>query len=126
MAANDPEAAKAGMAAWMAWARQAGEAIVDLGTPLQAVGTPGPGDHIGGYSILQTADDDALQAVLQGHPHTAWGGAQVRGGLPSRAGPSRRPGPHPTPRTWKSTLLMSPRSHGDRRSPVRDDLASRE
>ena len=75
MAANDPEAAQAGMDAWMQWAQRAGSALVDLGSPLQQV-TGGPeGDAIGGYSIMQAESTEALQEVLAGHPHTEWGGS---------------------------------------------------
>ena len=74
MAGNDPEQAAAGMEAWMAWAARAGDAIVDLGTPLAPVGTPQGDGYVGGYSILQAADDEGVLAVLEGHPHTAWGG----------------------------------------------------
>lgn len=75
MAANTPEQAEAGMAAWMAWAQRAGDAVVDLGMPVLVVEPGGDGgDPIGGYSILQASDDDALRAVLEGHPHTTWGG----------------------------------------------------
>jgi len=34
MAGATPEQAKAGMDAWMTWAKKAGNAIVDLGSPL--------------------------------------------------------------------------------------------
>lgn len=75
MSQNDPEQAKAGMEAWMAWARKAGDAVVDLGSPLGVVEPGGDaGDPIGGYSILQAESPDALAAVLDGHPHTTWGG----------------------------------------------------
>jgi hypothetical protein len=74
MAGNDPEAAEAGMQAWMQWAEKAGPAIVDLGSPTQPVAGPGGGDPIGGYSILQAESLEALQEVLDGHPHTSWGG----------------------------------------------------
>jgi hypothetical protein len=75
MAQTTPEQQKAGMDAWMAWAGRAGNAIVDLGAPLQPVSDPdGTGDAIGGYSIMEAADADALREVLLGHPHTEMGG----------------------------------------------------
>jgi hypothetical protein len=84
MAASTPEQGKAEMEAWMQWAQRAGTAIVDLGSPL---GSPrrftgptvsSPGDaQIGGYSILQAADDAALQALLAGHPHFRAPGATI-------------------------------------------------
>jgi len=75
MAQGTPEQAQAGMEAWTAWAARAGDAVVDLGTPLQVVDSGGDtGDPVGGYSILQAESNDALAKVLDGHPHTATGG----------------------------------------------------
>jgi len=74
MDANDPEAAQAGMDAWMTWAQRAGSAVVELGSPLQPVGGGGVGDPVGGYSIMQADSLESLQEVLAGHPHTEWGG----------------------------------------------------
>ena len=75
MANNTPEQAAAGMEAWMAWAHGAGEAIVDLGSPVQVVQAGGDaGDPGAGYSIMQAADADELRTILEGHPHTAFGG----------------------------------------------------
>jgi hypothetical protein len=72
---SDPEQAQAGMQAWMDWAQKAGDAVVDLGSPLGVVDAGGDeGDPIGGYSILQAQSAAALAAVLDGHPHLAWGG----------------------------------------------------
>ena len=74
MAQSTPEQAQAGMDAWMAWAGQAGDAIVDLGTPVSVVEDGGDtGDPIGGYSILQADSHEALSAVLEGHPHRSIG-----------------------------------------------------
>jgi hypothetical protein len=68
-----PEQAKEGMEAWMTWAGKAGNAIVDLGSPLQSVGRVGQGGSsgqpIGGFSILEADSVDALKKVLDGHPH---------------------------------------------------------
>ncbi|BBY06804.1 hypothetical protein [Mycobacterium noviomagense] len=66
---------QAGMEDWMAWAGKAGSAIVDLGSPLQPTrDSAGGGDPIGGFSILQADSAQALQQVLEGHPHTTHGG----------------------------------------------------
>lgn len=73
MAGATAEEQQAGMQEWMAWAGKAGSAIVDLGSPLQPV-TAVSGDPIGGFSILQADSAEALQAVLEGHPHSAHGG----------------------------------------------------
>ena len=75
MAAGTPEQAQAGMEAWMTWAQRAGDAVVDLGAPLAVVEPGGDaGDPIGGYSVLQADDAQALDKVLDGHPHAAMGG----------------------------------------------------
>jgi hypothetical protein len=75
MAQSTPEQAQAGMDAWMAWAEQAGDAVVDLGTPLGVIETGGDsGDPIGGYSILQAESPEALGTVLENHPHKTMGG----------------------------------------------------
>jgi hypothetical protein len=73
MAAGTPEEQAAGMLEWMAWAQRAGDAIVDLGTPLTAA-SAGANPGLGGYSILEAASADAVQALLAGHPHTSTGG----------------------------------------------------
>jgi hypothetical protein len=75
MAAGTPEQAQAGMDAWMSWAQRAGDAVVDLGSPLSVVEAGGDsGDPVGGFSILQADDAEALTKVLDGHPHAAMGG----------------------------------------------------
>jgi hypothetical protein len=75
MANADQAQAQAGMDAWMAWAKEAGEAVVDLGMPL------GRGRHIdssqaaasdadvAGYSILEGDSLDDVVRLLQQHPH---------------------------------------------------------
>lgn len=79
MAANSPEEAEAEMAAWNAWGAKAGAAIVDFGAPTMPTSQddPGPAGHIGGFSILQADDLDALNAVLDGHPHAAHGTIEI-------------------------------------------------
>lgn len=74
MATTDPAAAQAGMDAWLAWGQRAGSAILDMGAPVQPVAGAGDGDPVGGFTIMQADSLDALQAVLEGHPHTEWGG----------------------------------------------------
>ena len=80
MANATPEQAKAGMDAWMAWAQRAGDAIVDLGSPLGDAAHLGAGSsngHVGGYSILQADSMDAAEKVLDGHPHLHMPGASI-------------------------------------------------
>ena len=75
MAQGTPDQAQAGMDAWTAWAERAGDAVVDLGSPLAMVEAGGDsGDPIGGYSIFQADSHEALGSVLEGHPHLAMGG----------------------------------------------------
>lgn len=73
MSGATPEQAQAGMDAWMAWGRQAGPAITDMGSPTQTVATVGEGPaasgYIGGYSLMEAESIEALTALLDGHPH---------------------------------------------------------
>ena len=76
MAQATPEQQAAGMRAWMDWAGQAGEAVVDLGAPLSPASTGADG-RTGGFSILQADSAEALQQVLKGHPHTTMMGGTI-------------------------------------------------
>jgi hypothetical protein len=72
MAKGTPEQQKAGMEAWMAWAKRAGSAIVEMGSPLGDTATLGGAagaGHIGGFSILQADSLSGAKKVLDGHPH---------------------------------------------------------
>jgi hypothetical protein len=75
MAAATPEQAKAGMDAWMTWAKKAGNAIADLGAPLgngrsiKGTAVSGSGGTVVGYSILQADSMEAIMKVLNDHPH---------------------------------------------------------
>ena len=70
----DPDQAAAGMEAWMTWAGKVGDALVDLGQPLQSVATVGAdlgsgGGFIGGFSIMEADSVDTLKGLLDGHAH---------------------------------------------------------
>jgi hypothetical protein len=90
MAKMTPEQSKAGMDAWMSWAKRAGSAVVDLGMPLGngtavAKGSVGKGTtHVAGYSIMQADSMKAITQVLEGHPHlgTPGGSIEVLEGMP--------------------------------------------
>jgi hypothetical protein len=75
MAAATPEQMQAGMEEWQRWAAKAGDAIVDLGSPLGAAASVGGGsarsvdNHTTGYSILKAESMDAVKALLEDHPH---------------------------------------------------------
>lgn len=81
MANATPEQMKAGMDAWMAWAGKAGEAVVDLGAPLGSAGHVGAGASgaadLSGYSILQADSAQAIEAILDGHPHLEMPGSSI-------------------------------------------------
>jgi hypothetical protein len=76
-----PEQMKAGMDAWMVWAGKAGDAVVDLGTPLAPTTHAGTaaagGDDVCGYSILQAASAQDVTNLLDGHPHLEMPGASI-------------------------------------------------
>jgi hypothetical protein len=68
MSEATPEQAQAGMAAWTEWQQRAGDAVVDMGSPLAPVDDGGDAT-IAGYSVLEAETPDALAALLDGHPH---------------------------------------------------------
>jgi len=74
-----PEDAQAGMEAWMTWAGKAGNALVDLGSPLSEVASVGAdgdnGQFIGGFSVLEAESPAAVKKVLEGHPHLSMPGS---------------------------------------------------
>jgi hypothetical protein len=82
MAGATPEQAEAGMQAWMSWAEQAGDRIVDLGAPLgesTMVGGQGDdGDYIAGYSLMQAGTVNELKGLLDSHPHLQMDGASIQ------------------------------------------------
>jgi hypothetical protein len=81
MANATPEQMKAGMDAWMTWAGKAGDAVVDLGTPLAPsthVGAAAAsGEDVCGYSILQATSAQDITNLLDGHPHLEMPGSSI-------------------------------------------------
>jgi hypothetical protein len=81
--APSPEQAQEAMAAFMAWASAAGDALVDPGAPLGPAKTvtgesvtDGPADGpANGYSILRAPDLDSAVALVKGHPFVSRGGS---------------------------------------------------
>jgi hypothetical protein len=81
--APSSEEAQEAMAAFMAWASSAGDALVDPGAPLGPAKTvtaesvsDGPADGpANGYSILQAPDLDSAVALVKGHPFVSRGGS---------------------------------------------------
>ena len=78
-----PEQAQEAMAAFMAWASSAGEALVDPGAPLGPAKTVTAGSVVdgpaegppNGYSILQAPDLDSAVALVKEHPFVGRGGS---------------------------------------------------
>lgn len=73
-----PEEMKKGMELWMAWAKELGTGLVDLGTPVgdgqlftKSGSSPSKSD-INGYSILQAENMEEAKAMLVKHPHLNW------------------------------------------------------
>ena len=80
-----PEQTKTVKDAWLSYAKKAGPAIVDLGSPTAQPqkyasdkGKAQSGDGtIGGFSIFQAESNDALAKVLDGHPHFTMPGSSI-------------------------------------------------
>jgi hypothetical protein len=83
MAAASPEQAKAGMDAWMQWAKKAGPAIIDLGKPLgngakiSGTSVDASSATIVGYSILHGHSKQAVTRLMQDHPHLRMPGFSI-------------------------------------------------
>jgi hypothetical protein len=74
-ASEDEGAAVA--AAWGDWFDRTGDALVDPGNQFGTVtryGTDTAPSEVNGYSIVAADDTDAVDRVLDGHPHLAAGG----------------------------------------------------
>lgn len=77
MSNGNPEDNKKMMDMWTEWFKKSGDAIVEMGSPLGGdthIGKDGStmshsGDYIGGYSIVQANDIEAVKTMLSGHPH---------------------------------------------------------
>lgn len=83
MAGATPEQAESGMDAWMRWADEAGDHLLDLGAPLNEATRVGPhgepdADHIAGYSFVQAESADELKGLLERHPHLHMDGAAIQ------------------------------------------------
>jgi len=84
MAKATPEQMKAGMDAWMKWAKTNEKALVDLGAPLgktkrvTAQGVSDTKNEITGYSIVHADSLDSAAKLFAGsHPHFHMPGASV-------------------------------------------------
>ncbi|MBN9213335.1 MAG: hypothetical protein ABS62_10265 [Microbacterium sp. SCN 70-200] len=77
MADPDPQAMAEGKAAWGAWLRGAGDAVVDFGSPTFPVEPAEGPDRISGFTILQAGSRAELEWLLSTHPHRTEGSFEV-------------------------------------------------
>ena len=77
-----PEEMEKGMEAWMTWAKNCGDKLVDLGNPLTGgvkLNTDGSSSasekQVCGYSVLQAESMEDAKKLLEGHPHLGWNDA---------------------------------------------------
>jgi len=78
-ASLSPEDQAKGMEAWMEWARNCGDHLVDLGMPLtngeqmsSDGSTASDTGNVTGYSIIQAENMEEAEALLKNHPHLGW------------------------------------------------------
>jgi len=76
---STPKEREESMKAWMQWASDCGDNLVELGAPLMhgvqmnPDGTSKSSDkNVMGYSILQAENMDKVRALLINHPHLKW------------------------------------------------------
>ncbi|HEY6255380.1 MAG TPA: YciI family protein [Xanthobacteraceae bacterium] len=80
---NAPEQAKAGMDAWMKWAKQHEKSILELGAPLgktkkiTATGASDTKNDITGYSVVQADSHESAAKIFEGHPHFHMSGGTI-------------------------------------------------
>lgn len=67
------------MQAWMTWAENCGDHLVDMGAPiangkrLDTSGSTTSGSEAGGYSIMQADSVTKIEELLKNNPHLAMG-----------------------------------------------------
>jgi len=75
MQTASPEDMQKGMEPWVRWFDAHQQALVEMGTPtgnemnVTKAGSSRPSTFIGGFSIVQAEDRNAVQAMLSDHPH---------------------------------------------------------
>jgi len=83
IASTTPEQIKAGMAVWQAWYAKYGNAVTDLGSPLDnsttvSGGTASAGrSSITGYTVIQAASMGDAIAMMKDHPRFNMPGATL-------------------------------------------------
>ncbi len=74
-----PEEMSKIMEAWMKWAKNCGEHLVDMGSPLNngkhldTSGSTSSSSEVGGYSIMQADNVAKVEELLKENPHLGWG-----------------------------------------------------
>lgn len=76
---NDPAVMEQAKIAFGNWLQQAGKSVIDPGAPLQMVkqvsaGSPSSAVEVGGYSIIEAADENEAAKILKTHPFITRGG----------------------------------------------------
>ena len=75
MQTSSPEDMQRGMEPWLTWFDTHKQAMVEMGTPtgnemnVTKTGSSRPTTFIGGYTIVQAEDMNAVRAMLSDHPH---------------------------------------------------------
>lgn len=70
-----------GMKAWMDWAKNCGDKLIDLGQPLangvrvNPNGIAAANSDVAGYSVIQANDIEEAEGLMKRHPHLAWNAA---------------------------------------------------
>jgi len=78
-----PEDMQRGMEPWVTWFDAHKQALVEMATPtgnemkVTKAGSSRPTTFIGGYTIVQADDMDAVQAILSDHPHSMMEGNSI-------------------------------------------------
>ncbi len=73
-----------GMAKWMAWFEEMGDAVVDAGLPVftrSTLGNCGSGSVLGGYSLITANDLESAVTLAKGCPALEGGGGVEVGEL---------------------------------------------
>lgn len=80
MTKSTPEQAKAGMDAWMGWAKKSAASLVEMGAPLgdsTLLKGSAIAGYIGGFSIVQAESVDAAKKIFDAHPHFEAPGSSI-------------------------------------------------
>lgn len=76
---DDPKVLEQAKIAFGNWLQQAGKSVIDPGAPVFMVTqvaseSPSSAVEVGGYSIIEAADENEAVKILKAHPFVARGG----------------------------------------------------